>query len=54
MLPEFRVTILTISPIKYMVVFRDQNSGRSHNIKIDSSSFESIEEFKYLGTTLTY
>jgi len=25
---------------KYMVISRDQNSGRSHNIKTDSSSFE--------------
>jgi hypothetical protein len=24
-----------------------------HNIKIDNSSFERAEEFKYLGTTLT-
>ena len=38
---------------KYMVISRDQNSGRSHNIKIDNSSFERVEEFKYLGTTLT-
>jgi len=25
---------------KYMVKSRDQNAGRSHNIKIDNSSFE--------------
>jgi len=31
----------------------DQNAGRSHNIKIDNSSFGNVEEFKYLGTTLT-
>ena len=36
-----------------MVMSRDQNAGRSHNIKNDNSSFESVEEFKYLGTTLT-
>ena len=24
-----------------------------HSMKIDSSSFERVEEFKYLGTTLT-
>ena len=35
-----------------MVMVRDQNAGRSHNIKIDNSSFERVEEFKYLGTTL--
>jgi hypothetical protein len=38
---------------KYMFMSRDQNAGRSHNINIDNSSFERVEEFKYLGTTLT-
>jgi len=33
--------------------WRDQNAGRSHNIKIDNSSFEMAKELKYLGTTLT-
>ena len=37
---------------KYVVVSRDQTAGRSHNIKIDNSSFERVEQFKYLGTTL--
>ena len=32
---------------------QDQNAGQSHNIKIDNSSFERVEQFKYLGTTLT-
>jgi UDP-galactopyranose mutase len=30
-----------------------QNAGRSHNMKTDNSSIERVEEFKYLGTTLT-
>ena len=30
-----------------------QNVGQSHNIKTDNSFFERVEEFKYLGTTLT-
>jgi len=38
---------------KCMVMFQYQQAGRSHSIKIDSSSFERVEEFKYLGTTLT-
>ena len=38
---------------KYVVMSGDQNARRSHNIKIDSSSFERVEEFKYLGTLLT-
>jgi len=33
---------------------RDQNAERSHNIKIGNSSFERVEDFKYLGTTLTH
>ena len=32
---------------------RDQNAGQSHSMKIDNSSFERVEELKYLGTTLT-
>ena len=38
---------------KHMVTSRDQNAGRSHSIKIDNSSFEKVEQFKYLGTSLT-
>jgi len=37
-----------------MVMSRDQKAGRNHNIKIDNSSFERVEEFKYLRLTLTY
>jgi len=40
--------------IKYMVISRDQIAGRSNNIKIGISSFERVEEFRYLGTALTY
>ena len=38
---------------KYMTVSRDQNAGRIQSMKVDNSSIESVEEFKYLGTTLT-
>ena len=38
---------------KYMVMSRDQNSGRCHNVKIDNSSFDWVEEYKYLWTNLT-
>ena len=38
---------------KYMVMSRDQNAGRNHCIQIDNSSFERVEEFKYLGKTVT-
>ena len=37
---------------KYLVMSRDQ-TGRSHSIEIDNSSFEMVEESKYMGTTLT-
>ena len=37
----------------YMIVFRDQNAGRIHSMKMDNSPIERVEEFKYLGTTLT-
>ena len=39
--------------IKYVVMSRDQNVGRSHSIKTDNSSFERVEQFNYLGTALT-
>ena len=38
---------------KYMVMSREQTAGLSHTMKVDDSSIEMIEEFKYLGTTLT-
>ena len=38
---------------KYMVMSRDQNAGRIQSVRIDNSTFERVEEFKYLGTTLT-
>ena len=39
--------------MKYMVISRDKNAGRSHNIRTDNSSFERVEQFRYLGTNLT-
>ena len=32
---------------------RDQNAGRIHSVRMNNSTFERVEEFKYLGTTLT-
>ena len=34
---------------KYMVMSRDQNAGRIQSVRIDNSTFERVEEFKYLG-----
>jgi len=38
---------------KYTVMSQDQNAGRSYSIKNDNSSFQRVEEFKYLGKNLT-
>ena len=37
---------------KYMTVFRDQNAGRIHSMKMDNISIERVEEFKYLGKNI--
>jgi hypothetical protein len=31
---------------------RDQDAGKSHSIKVDNSSFERVEEFRYLENNL--
>ena len=36
-----------------MFMSADKNAGRIHNINIDNSSFERVEEFRYLGTIVT-
>jgi hypothetical protein len=38
---------------KYMVMSGDRNAGRDDSMKTDNNSIERVEEFKYLGTTLT-
>jgi len=43
---------------KYKITFKLvinhwTNTGRIHSMKIDNSCIERVEEFKYLGTTLT-
>ena len=37
----------------HMVMSQDWNAGRGYSVKIDNTSIERVEEFKYLGTTLT-
>ena len=32
---------------------QDQYAGQSHSKNLDNSSLERVEEFRYLGTTLT-
>ena len=36
---------------KYMVMSRDQNAGRSHDMKINNNFFDMVEQFIYLGQT---
>ena len=38
---------------KYMVMSWNRNAGRGHSVKIDNSCIERMEDFKYMGTTLT-
>jgi hypothetical protein len=38
---------------KYMIMSRHPNSGQNQNIGIVNESFEKMEKFKYVGTTLT-
>jgi len=44
---------LNADKTKYMFISRDQNAGRCYSMKINNSSIERAEQFKYLGTTLT-
>jgi hypothetical protein len=31
----------------------EQNAGKNHNLKMGNKLFDIVEQFKYLGTTLT-
>jgi hypothetical protein len=37
----------------YLSLFCNHNAGQNHNVKVSNKSFESVEEIKDLGTTLT-
>ena len=45
--------MLSADKTKYTVMSRDQNAGRIHSVRMNNSTFERVEEFKYLGTTIT-
>jgi hypothetical protein len=38
---------------KYMLLSRHQNTGQNHDIKRGNRCFENVEQFRYLGTTIT-
>jgi hypothetical protein len=52
---EFLPSVVThyAEKTKYMVMSRDQNAGQNGYIQIGNKSFETVEQFKNLGTTLT-
>ena len=52
---DTREIILEVSAnkTKYMVMSQEQNAGRIQSVRIDNNNLERVEEFKYLGTTLT-
>jgi len=37
---------------KYMIMSRDQNAVKNHNMKTDNKSLETVELFTYFGTAL--
>jgi len=39
---------------KHVVMSGDQNAGQSYSMRIYNSSFERVEQFKYLGTILRH
>jgi hypothetical protein len=41
---------VNVDKTKYMVMSRDRNAGRDGSVKIDNSSIDRVEEFKYLET----
>jgi hypothetical protein len=41
------------SRTKYMVMSGDRNAGQNDNIKLDNKFLERVEQFRYLGTTVT-
>jgi hypothetical protein len=42
-----------LNHLVYGHVSRDQNAGQNGYIQMGNESFEIVEQFKYLGTTLT-
>ena len=51
------ISILILSfilrSVYWLLLSRDQNTGLIHSVRIDNSTFERVEEFVCLGTTLT-
>jgi hypothetical protein len=45
--------VINVEKTKYMIMSRHPISGQNQNIRITYKSFENVEKFKYLRTTLT-
>jgi hypothetical protein len=43
---------VNVDKTKYMIMSRDQNAARICSLNIDNISFERVEMFRYLGTTV--
>jgi hypothetical protein len=37
----------------YMVMTQEQRAAPNHNTEVDNTPFQRVEQFKYVGTTLT-
>jgi hypothetical protein len=45
---------VNIQRTKYITLSRHQTVGQNHNLLTHNKSFENMEKFKYLGTTVTH
>jgi hypothetical protein len=44
---------INVEKTKYMLLSRQQNERQNRDINIANRSFETVSQFKYLGTTIT-
>jgi hypothetical protein len=44
---------VSVAKTNYVLMFREQNTGRDQNFKIANKSFENMENLKYFGRTST-
>jgi hypothetical protein len=45
--------VINAEKTKYMIMSHHHNSGQNHNIRTANESFENVDKFKYMRTTLT-